>query len=48
LIPNFIVIWTQYGTGAFHFDEINPIDEGLPCYQLLGLGGYFISYSFWK
>lgn len=48
LIPNFLVIWCQYGTGGFHLDEINPIDEGLPCYQLLGLCGYFFDYSFWK
>lgn len=48
LIPNFLVIWCQYGTGSFHFDEINPIDEGLPCYQLIGLFGYFFDYSFWK
>lgn len=26
MIPNFIMIWTQYGIGAFHFDAINPID----------------------
>lgn len=25
-IPNFLIIWTQYATGAFHFDEINPVD----------------------
>lgn len=48
MIPNFLVIWTQYGIGAFHFDVINPIDEGLPCYQLLGILGYFIDYSFWR
>jgi hypothetical protein len=48
MIPNFIVIWTQYGIGSFHLDAINPIDEGLPCYQLMGLMGYFIDYSFWQ
>ncbi len=48
MIPNFLVIWTQYGIGAFHFDEINPIDEGLPCYQIMGILGYFFDYSFWR
>ena len=48
MIPNFVVIWTQYGIGSFHLDAINPIDEGLPCYQLVGIIGYFIDYSFWR
>ena len=48
MIPNFLIIWTQYCIGAFHFDVINPIDEGLPCYQLMGILGYFLDYSFWR
>jgi len=26
MIPNFLAIWTQYGTGHFDFQCINPID----------------------
>lgn len=26
MVPNFLIIWTQYGIGSFHFDVINPID----------------------
>jgi hypothetical protein len=48
MIPNFVLIWTQYGIGAFHLDVINPIDEGLPSHQLLGILGYFLDYSFWR
>ena len=48
MVPNFVVIWTQYGIGSFHLDEINPIDEGLPCYQIIGILGYFMDYSFWQ
>ena len=48
MIPNFVVIWTQYGIGTFHLDAINPIDEGLPCYQILAILGYFLDYSFWR
>lgn len=48
MIPNFVLIWTQYGIGAFHLDVVNPIDEGLPSYQLLGILGYFLDYSFWR
>lgn len=48
MLPNFAGLWTQYGVGEFKLDRINPIDEGLPSYQLLALGGFFFDYSFWQ
>lgn len=48
MVPNFLGLWTQYGVGEFKLDRINPIDEGLPSYQLIALAGYFIDFSFWK
>jgi hypothetical protein len=48
MIPNFLGLWTQYGVGEFKLDRINPIDEGLPSYQLMALSGFFIDFSFWK
>lgn len=48
MLPNFMMIWTQYGIGAFHLDAINPIDEGLPSYQMVGILGFFFDYSFWQ
>jgi hypothetical protein len=48
MIPNFLGLWTQYGVGEFKLDRINPIDEGLPSYQLMALTGYFVDFSFWK
>jgi len=48
MIPNFLAIWTQYGTGQFKLQIINPIDEGLPLYQILILCGAFVNYSFWR
>lgn len=48
MVPNFILIWVQYGIGAFHLDVVNPIDDGLPSFQILALFGFFLNYSFWR
>lgn len=47
-IPNFLMIWTQYGVGHFRLGVINPVDDGLPFIQLMGIGGAMVSFAFFK
>jgi hypothetical protein len=42
------MIWTQYGVGHFKLGVINPVDDGLPFIQLMGIGGAMVSFSFFK
>lgn len=46
MVPNFILLWNEYSTGAFTLDVINPIDEGLLMFQVVALVGCFVDFGF--
>jgi len=48
LIPNFFLLWSEYGCGVFKLDFINPVDEGIPFIQLTTIATIFLGGSFWQ
>lgn len=43
----FAAMWSQYSIGYFRLGEINPVDEGLPCYALTVILGTLLPSNFW-
>lgn len=44
----FCAMWSQYSTGVFRLERINPVDEGLPGFAIIALICIFLPKGFWK